>query len=115
MFLTETGADAVAALPRELAPISDELVGAEAGVALVRAGRLAEGETLLERVVRRCDALADPLGTMRALLALGEVREKRGDASGARAAYGRILAAWGNAKPRSITADAARKRLAALE
>jgi serine/threonine-protein kinase len=115
MFLTEKGAEAVAALPRAVESISDERVDAEAGVALVRAGRLAEGEAVLARVVRRCDALADPLGTMRALLALGEVREKRGDVSGARAAYGRIVAAWGNAKPRSITADAARKRLAALQ
>jgi serine/threonine-protein kinase len=39
---------------------------------------------------------------------LGEALEQKGDEDGACAAYGRVLARWGHAKPRSVTADAAR-------
>ena len=45
---------------------------------------------------------------------LGELLEKKGDTDGACEAYGRVLARWGNAKPRSVTGDAVRKRWVAL-
>jgi serine/threonine-protein kinase len=46
---------------------------------------------------------------MHAVLDLGRALEQTGDTAGACAAYARVLAKWGTAKPRSITADAARE------
>jgi eukaryotic-like serine/threonine-protein kinase len=48
------------------------------------------------------------------IFALGEAREHAGDVAGARAAYEEVLRRWGKAKPRSVTADKARARLARL-
>ena len=84
------------------------------GVALFHAGRLDEAAPVLEHVDRGCDGLQDPIARTRSLVVLGQLREKRGDVAGARAAYEKVLARWGTARPRSITADEARKRLAAL-
>lgn len=53
------------------------------------------------------DALFD---SMRERLLLGQVLEKKDDAAGACAQYAAILARWGHAKPRSVTADRARAR-----
>jgi hypothetical protein len=37
-----------------------------------------------------------------------------GDVDGARSAYGEVIARWGKAAPRSVTAEQAKRRLAAL-
>jgi serine/threonine-protein kinase len=45
---------------------------------------------------------------MHALLDLGRAQELTGDTTSACASYAQVLAKWGAAKPRSVTADAAR-------
>jgi serine/threonine-protein kinase len=45
---------------------------------------------------------------------LGQMLEQTSDRDGACAQYASILARWGNAKPRSVTADRARARSKAL-
>jgi hypothetical protein len=43
---------------------------------------------------------------------LGAALEKTGDSAGARDAYGKLLARWGDAKPRSVFAERARAAMA---
>ena len=50
----------------------------------------------------------------RAALALGEILEAGGDHEGACTRYADVLARWGDAHPRSVTADRARERHEAL-
>ena len=45
---------------------------------------------------------------------LGEALEAKGDKDGACVAYGEVLVHWGNAKPRSVTADKARAHMKTL-
>jgi serine/threonine-protein kinase len=87
---------------------------AEEGAVHLLAGDAARALPLLERGVRVCITLARPVERMRALLHLGMAREATGDRAGACEAYQRVLARWGSAKPRSVTADDARHRAAAL-
>jgi serine/threonine-protein kinase len=51
---------------------------------------------------------------MHSTLDLGQALEATGDATGACGAYRKVLARWGNAKPKSVTADKARARSKAL-
>jgi eukaryotic-like serine/threonine-protein kinase len=51
---------------------------------------------------------------LRHRLALSEALEQTGDRDGACAQYAAILTRWGNAKPRSVTADEARAHAKAL-
>lgn len=68
----------------------------------------------LRLVVANCDILERPLTIIRAREQLGEALERTGDKAGARDAYRAVLARWGNAKPKSVTAEKARSRLKAL-
>jgi tetratricopeptide (TPR) repeat protein len=65
---------------------------------------------LLHHATEGCFALEDPFTTVRSHLWLGEALEKTGDTKGACDAYAFVIAHWGNAKPRSLTADEAKKR-----
>ena len=47
-------------------------------------------------------------------LFLGETLEHRGDKAGACAEYARVLQRWGHAKPKSVTANAAREHARSL-
>jgi serine/threonine-protein kinase len=85
-----------------------------AGRTLALAGAFAEALAPLRRVTSSCLVLADPVARTWAELYLGTALEGTGDKEGARAAYGKVVERWGKAKPRSITADKAKKRLAAL-
>jgi serine/threonine-protein kinase len=74
------------------------------------AGRLDDAIPMLRRAVAACPA-ADYGGFwfhLQAAETLGEALEQKGDKDGACAAYAEILSKWGNAKPRSVSADAAR-------
>jgi len=51
---------------------------------------------------------------VRAIYLLGRVREARGDVAEACTAYEEVLARWGRAAPRSMTADEAKERMLAL-
>jgi serine/threonine-protein kinase len=78
------------------------------GQVLLLAGRVDEAIVHLRGALTPCastDALAS---RVIAAELLGEALESKGDAAGACDAYREVLARWGHAKPRSVTADAAR-------
>ncbi len=68
----------------------------------------------LERATRACRALFFPIEHTQAHYWLGRVREEKNDTAGACAAYRVVLDRWGQARPRSVTADRARERARAL-
>jgi serine/threonine-protein kinase len=84
------------------------------GVAFHRAGRTEEAIAWLEGAARSCRALQFPVEHTHAHYWLGQAREARGETAAACAAYEVVINRWGAAKPRSITAEAARARVAAL-
>ena len=68
----------------------------------------------LRRAVAACADFDAPLTHTRAALDLGIALEAAADTPGACAAYAKVLARWGKAKPRSVTADLARARATKL-
>ncbi len=75
------------------------------------AGNAAEALPLLEEHAKACPfVFGDLLDRTRAWFFLGEARAATGDRLGACAAYDRLLERWGSAKPRSVTAEKARRR-----
>jgi serine/threonine protein kinase/tetratricopeptide (TPR) repeat protein len=116
----ETPADARAALARlgpfepvpRFKPLSlaDEAIGRT----YLLAGRTDDALAALERATRSCFPLDHPMEHTRAHYALGLAREAKGDVDGACAAYRVVRRRWGGAHPRSITADLAAARVAAL-
>jgi serine/threonine-protein kinase len=90
------------------------LPDASVGHAYLLAGKPAEAVPFLRRAAAACADLDDVLTHTRALLELGQALQATGDKEGACGAYGKVLARWGHAKPRSVTADAARAATRAL-
>jgi eukaryotic-like serine/threonine-protein kinase len=74
------------------------------------AGRKADAREHLERAVRVCSGIEDPFGMPQTWLALGAARAATGEAKGACEAYAKVVAQWGRARPRSVTAEAAAER-----
>jgi eukaryotic-like serine/threonine-protein kinase len=70
---------------------------------------------VLREVVVPCSLLDDPFLHTRAELWLGQALEDTGDKPAACAAYRVVLDRWGGASPRSVTADTAARRVAALQ
>jgi hypothetical protein len=68
----------------------------------------------LERAAHAAAFFENPFGPCHAMLELGRVLEHAGDTPGACAQYRKVIAAWGSAKPRSLTAAQARERSRAL-
>jgi serine/threonine-protein kinase len=68
----------------------------------------------LRHAASSCADFDAPLAHTRALLDLGVALEATGDKAGACDAYAKVLARWGQAKPRSVTAEAARARASKL-
>jgi serine/threonine-protein kinase len=66
---------------------------------------------LLRDALSRCDQLTWPILAQRARLLLGQLLAESGDAAGAKEQYQAILRTWGDARPRSVTAEAARQGL----
>jgi eukaryotic-like serine/threonine-protein kinase len=87
---------------------------ADYGRVLLLAGHVDEAIEHLKRAVATCDLFTSTLDHVRAELDLGRALAQKGDKPGACEAYGKVLAQWGHAKPRSVTADAARARSKAL-
>ena len=87
----------------------DDDADALAGRALLLGGKPAEALPLLRRATANCFALNWPFQHMHALLDLGRAGEQTGARDEACAAYAGVLAKWGTAKPRSVTADEARE------
>jgi len=91
------------------------LVDAAVGRTFLLGGQVQEAARWLEQGARRCEALGFPVEHTRAHLWLGQAREASGDRKGACAAYRVVLDRWGDARPRSVTAEAARERSRALD
>jgi hypothetical protein len=85
-----------------------------AGHVALLAGRFGEASPLLEEATRDCYALDVPFMPYQASYDLGAAREATGDAPGACDAYAHVLAAWGKATPRSVTAERAREAMRRL-
>jgi serine/threonine-protein kinase len=95
--------------PRDLT-----MVDGAAGRVLSLAGHVDDALPYLERAVATCLVFDDPVGHTRAWAALARVREAKGDTAGACDAWRVVAARWATARPRSVSANAARARLRAL-
>jgi serine/threonine-protein kinase len=69
----------------------------------------------LQAVTKACIALGHPILQTRSYYFIGLALEHKGDLDGAKKAYQVIVDRWGNAKPKSRTAEEAKKRLKVLE
>jgi len=78
------------------------------GQAYLLAGRIDEAIAWLEPAAAACDVLREAFNAVHAHLWLAEAREQKGDTAGACTEYAAVLARWGAAKPRSVSADEAR-------
>jgi hypothetical protein len=83
------------------------------GEARLVTGDAAGAAQALSESLRLCGRNGD-METPRLRALLGEALEQTGDTAGARREYERVLRAWGNAKPGSVTAERVRSRLAKL-
>jgi serine/threonine-protein kinase len=75
------------------------------------AGDLPRAVALFRQSLSSCDRLLWPTQVQRARLQLGQLLEQTGQAAEAKVQYQAILATWDSARPRCITAEAARERL----
>jgi serine/threonine-protein kinase len=113
----EGAREALAALPayqplppfRPLTPVDLDV-----GRTYLLAGQAEQAIPWLAGFTRTCGVLEHPVEHLRAQLWLGRAREAKGDPQGACAAYRVVVDRWGQARPRSVTAEAAAERLAAL-
>jgi eukaryotic-like serine/threonine-protein kinase len=78
-----------------------------------RAGRFHEAEAPLRATTASCTALRYPIDQTRAFLDLGTALEVE-DPTAACEAYSIVVARWGAAKPKSVSAGQARRRMDAL-
>jgi serine/threonine-protein kinase len=110
--------EALDVLPK-FEPLPDDLVRTTVvddpiGQTYALAGKEEEGLAYLARAAATCGAVDHPIAHTWANFHLGLAREARGDRLGACSAYRVVLDRWGKAKPRSVTADAARARTKAI-
>lgn len=68
----------------------------------------------LERAFARCDRFAAIVLLTRTSLLYGRALEERGEKGRACEAYGAVVGRWGEARPRSVTAEEALRRARAL-
>jgi serine/threonine protein kinase/tetratricopeptide (TPR) repeat protein len=105
----EEAAEAVLAMPG--GPLTEAPPDAAVARVLQLAGRSTEAVEMFRRAQNTCSAHSvEP----RASWHFGQALEQTGDVAGACAAYATVLDAWGAARPRSMTAEKARARVAAL-
>jgi serine/threonine-protein kinase len=108
--------EAVAKLP-ELLPLTlDWDIDGDAVLAKAYhlAGRTDEALPYLARAAGACFALDMPIETTRASFMLGQARAEKGDKAGACAAYATVIERWGKAKPKSVTAEAAKQAASSI-
>ncbi len=113
----EQGAAAIAALPSfgRVPPFVPNMPAqALAGHAYLLADRLDDAVPALRQGTATCTVLFDPFGNTRGWLDLGSALEAKGERAGACDAYRVVVDRWGHARPRSVTAEHARARTAAL-
>ncbi|MDB5215582.1 MAG: Serine/threonine protein kinase [Myxococcaceae bacterium] len=114
----EQAEEALAALPA-YQPLSSftyyvGIPDAEIGRTYLLAGQPDAAIPHLTKAVATCSAFRHPFAHTQAALHLGEALESKGDTTGACAAYAKVIARWGRAKPRSLSAERARARSKAL-
>jgi len=105
----EEAQEALASLPDASRPLV--VAGAEiapVGHVYLLAGRVDEAIAWLAPAAAACNVLTEAFDAVHAHLWLGEAREQKGDTAGACIEYAVVLARWGTAKPRSVSADEAR-------
>jgi serine/threonine-protein kinase len=114
----EEANDALDAMPSfapMLAPIARSSVEDLAlGSVYLLADRVPDALPILERFNANCDAARYPIENTQGHFMLGEAYERKSDAAAACRAYVVVDDRWGLAKPRSVTAEKARARIAAL-
>jgi serine/threonine-protein kinase len=98
------------ALPPPVASLADAppAIQDSIGETCRLASRLDDARAHFEAGAEVCSPDIRP--KMWGLAGLAHVLERQGDAAGACAAYAKVLARWGHARPRSILADEARTR-----
>jgi serine/threonine-protein kinase len=90
------------------------IADAHVGRVLFLAGQLDEAIPSLERGAANCHVLDDPIEHTRGIFFLAQTYDQKGDKAKACAAYARVLDRWGAARPKSVSAERARQRAAAL-
>jgi eukaryotic-like serine/threonine-protein kinase len=90
--------------------LADEAIGRTYALG----GRTDDALATLERASLSCFPLDHPIEHTHAYYELGMTREAKGNVPGACAAYAVVKQRWGKAKPRSVTAERATRRMAAL-
>jgi len=88
-------------------------VDAAVGRTYALGGRAAEALPYLTRAATSCYGLRFPVEQVRAMRDLGVARAATGDRAGACTAWASVVARWGRATPRSVTAEDARARMRA--
>jgi len=107
--------DAGVALPRGGELLNGMVDGSAAtGRVYLLAGKPKDALPYLHRAANNCFVLIEPFEHVHAILDLGAALEQTHDAPGACDAYGKVVAQWGHATPRSVTADAAREGMKRL-
>ncbi len=119
-MVTDTADDAakaLAALPA-YAPVPEfrpSLLGdAAVGRTLFLGGRVEDAIPILRSAAGNCDVLENPVEWVKASWWLGQALEAKGDVAGACAAYANVVKRWSGLGKRSVTAMAARKKIASL-
>jgi eukaryotic-like serine/threonine-protein kinase len=113
----ESAREAVAALPGYPPPPPfrpETSVDLDVGRTFLLAGDPGSAIRWLSPFTRSCTRFDHPIEHTRAFLELGRAHEQKGDTKSACAAYQVVIDRWGKAKPRSVTADAARERMKGL-
>ena len=92
----------------------ETMASAAVGHVDLLAGRTDDALVALREATTSVSGFAFPVEHTRAFFDLGQALERANDPKQACVAYGHVLARWGDAQPRSVTAEAARRRLTAL-
>lgn len=109
--------DSLPAFRFTLGPAVGHSTDPDAALAIGRVQRLTgaeDAEASLRLVADACYVLRDPIAVIHARAELARLLEQRGDTPGACAAWRSVLDRWGAAVLRSVTAEEARERTAAL-
>jgi serine/threonine-protein kinase len=112
----EDGESAARQLP-DLLPLTAEWdldADAMLGKLWYHAGHWSEAIPHLEKAADTCFALEMPFATTRSTFLLGEALAATGDKPKACQAHAAVMARWRDAKPKSVTAEAAKKAFAKL-
>jgi serine/threonine-protein kinase len=112
----EEARDVLASVPKQWEGSAFRGPAGELGLARLDglAGRSRDAVNHLRAAAAQCYVPWDLGVHLRATEALGEALGTEGDLRGACALFAEVLARWGDARPRSRTADAARAAMAAL-